>query len=1119
MVVTNEIDFPRGKGKKESTKERKKRRFNDINVDALFKGTSKQTKKSKKVKKNEDETTKITKIYMEPVTIKNLANDTVILATVCKISDYEIDLVTCGGILVTAPIFNISKSYSSAVESFMESGSSPPNKPQSMFYLGQTLPVKFIEKQKSKESGHFDKFIVTLNPSDLYEDLVFAGLKPFASQITLSAAVESVEDHGYVMDIGVAGIKGFLSHSETSSLTKNLQVKKLSVGTVCLCTGISLDSRVLKLTTNESKMSKSVITGDDSLLPLSVLIPGTKVQARIMEIKDKGLQVILGNEHNGYVYRDYLASEWDLARVNYKIADVITVTILYVHPISRLVSCSLRPLPSPELYNKLHMRIGQKIESAQVVHIDEVGNVILKKGQVKLFAPSKQLSDSYMEEAKIREEFAIGSTHDCIVQVVSYLDSLVRVTLRPSLVKLGDTVDGDKIKAGDIVKGKVMKMTERGLLINIGYRLNVFIKRVHLTDATNISHPEKLFPVNKEVRCRIIEVDHSSDPINILGTCKKSLLELKSEQILDSIKKATPEFETTGVVVLSNKSGVLLEFFNGLRGFISKVLLVAHANIEESFKLGQLVKCRVINADSSNNRINLSLASQDRVDIEKLKEISRELAKSQELNEVNTGKKGEKNGQKKEEKLSSKKQKTKSLINPSTSSVIKSQSSNKVGLNNPKRKINTGEVTGVNSGKVCDSSENKICSTEPGQTTKKVQRQIRQLLPIRKVSSGLPQEVVKVDESTIHNLGQSFLEQMNSLVKGGSSSENQLATNESSEAESETDDINDQAGKGVKGNKLTRVEKSQLIQSNEANLRKKELDLANLAKEPETEEELERSVVSHPTSSFYWLKYMTYMLGQGELEKTRAISEKALASIPSTNDDEKFNIWVAKINLEFHFGTEETLKNVSSRALMAMDSLKVYTHLAKMYTENEKFTEATKTYETMLRKFKSNKIVWIEFGMFYYTTKQYDSARKLMQRSFDSLPKRDHLDIISKFAQLEFKVGEYEKGKNLFESLLANNPKRTDVWLIYLSMLIKYCLSSTSSTTNSNIKNDTIESIRTIFERAIDVINQGKKLHPILVKYLQFEETYGSSSNATRIRHKLTESSSENEFTYNPVTD
>lgn len=47
------------------------------------------------------------------------------------------------------------------------------------------------------------------------------------------------------------------------------------------------------------------------------------------------------------------------------------------------------------------------------------------------------------------------------------------------------------------------------------------------------------------------------------------------------------------------------------------------------------------------------------------------------------------------------------------------------------------------------------------------------------------------------------------------------------------------------------------------------------------------------------------------------------------------------------------------------------------------------------------------------------------------------VDIISKFAQLEFKCGEPERGKTMFESLLSSYPRRIDLWSVYIDMMIK----------------------------------------------------------------------------------
>jgi len=47
------------------------------------------------------------------------------------------------------------------------------------------------------------------------------------------------------------------------------------------------------------------------------------------------------------------------------------------------------------------------------------------------------------------------------------------------------------------------------------------------------------------------------------------------------------------------------------------------------------------------------------------------------------------------------------------------------------------------------------------------------------------------------------------------------------------------------------------------------------------------------------------------------------------------------------------------------------------------------------------------------------------------------LKVISKFAQMEFKFGEAERGRTIFESILSNYPKRTDLWSVYLDMELR----------------------------------------------------------------------------------
>ena len=47
------------------------------------------------------------------------------------------------------------------------------------------------------------------------------------------------------------------------------------------------------------------------------------------------------------------------------------------------------------------------------------------------------------------------------------------------------------------------------------------------------------------------------------------------------------------------------------------------------------------------------------------------------------------------------------------------------------------------------------------------------------------------------------------------------------------------------------------------------------------------------------------------------------------------------------------------------------------------------------------------------------------------------MELISKFAQLEFRHGAPERGRTVFDGILSNYPKRVDVWSVYLDMEIR----------------------------------------------------------------------------------
>ena len=64
---------------------------------------------------------------------------------------------------------------------------------------------------------------------------------------------------------------------------------------------------------------------------------------------------------------------------------------------------------------------------------------------------------------------------------------------------------------------------------------------------------------------------------------------------------------------------------------------------------------------------------------------------------------------------------------------------------------------------------------------------------------------------------------------------------------------------------------------------------------------------------------MAFMLDNLGIESARRVAERAVKSVTISNEEDKFNIWVAYMNLENNFGTKDTMQSVIKRALEVND--------------------------------------------------------------------------------------------------------------------------------------------------------------------------------------------------------
>jgi rRNA biogenesis protein RRP5 len=87
------------------------------------------------------------------------------------------------------------------------------------------------------------------------------------------------------------------------------------------------------------------------------------------------------------------------------------------------------------------------------------------------------------------------------------------------------------------------------------------------------------------------------------------------------------------------------------------------------------------------------------------------------------------------------------------------------------------------------------------------------------------------------------------------------------------------------------------------------------------------------------------------------------------------------------------------------------------------------------------------------------------------------VQLISKFGQLEFKHGNPEQGRTMFEGIVTNYPKRMDVWAVYMDMEVKHGKGN-------------LQQARHLFERCLSneqIQKKPKKMKLVFQKYMEYE--------------------------------
>lgn len=259
---------------------------------------------------------------------------------------------------------------------------------------------------------------------------------------------------------------------------------------------------------------------------------------------------------------------------------------------------------------------------------------------------------------------------------------------------------------------------------------------------------------------------------------------------------------------------------------------------------------------------------------------------------------------------------------------------------------------------------------------------------------------------------------------------------------------------------------------------------------PSSATEYEQLVLSAPSSSFLWIKYLSFLISLGEMDKARALADRALQTINYREEGEKFNVWVAYLNLENLYGSEEATLQLLNRALTHTDARRMYLAAVDIFERTQKGGAVEQCLKAMTRKFNDSPEVWLRAVRYRLGSGDAEGARRTLDRSLQSLPKFEHIRMISQTGLLEFKIGDKERGRSIFEGVLRNYPKRLDLWSVYL---------------DQEVTSGDQQRIRALFERATHLSLPPKKMKFLFKRYLDYEKAHGTAAGVEHVKKRAME--------------
>ncbi len=244
--------------------------------------------------------------------------------------------------------------------------------------------------------------------------------------------------------------------------------------------------------------------------------------------------------------------------------------------------------------------VGSKI-SSKVVSLTDYGAFIELEAGVEGLIHVSEMSWT----RKIRhpsQMVALGEIVEAVVLDLKPENRRISLGIKQTVENPWEVIS-QKYPVGTIIEGKIKNITDFGLFIGIDDDIDGLVHISDISWTKRIKHPSEVYKKNETIQAVVLDIDKGNERFS---------LGIKQTQA-DPWESVSQRYEVgkeiSGVITNLTDFGVFVELEEGIEGLVhvSEISKENVKNPKENYKISETITAKVMNINSDERRIGLSI--------------------------------------------------------------------------------------------------------------------------------------------------------------------------------------------------------------------------------------------------------------------------------------------------------------------------------------------------------------------------------------------------------------------------------------------------------------------------------------------------------------------------------